>query len=269
MKARFCSHEKVGHNCQVFMNFVILSFKIQVYMLLVMRQIPGTRNAVRLWPGSVGAAQRDRLSMLPTPPATTGRQGGDTLVETIESLQAENARLHQQVELYQQALNVLSTGIHMYRLEALDDDRTLRLVAANPAVGELTGVAPESIIGKTLDENFPGLREQGVPQAYANVVRTGEPLAFETVYGDEQVIESAFGVRAVALPDQHMLVMFDNITQRKQAEANLRQLNEALGPVCKAMIAWSYGTIYLKERTVGAVEAASSTGKTADRTTES
>lgn len=150
------------------------------------------------------------------------------MVETIESLQAENARLQQQVELYQQALDALSTGIFLYKLEDQDDDRTLQTVAVNPAVGELTGVVPEQIIGKTLDENFPGLREQGVPQSYANVVRTGEPLAFETVYGDERIIESAFDVRAVALPDNHVLVMFDNITQRKQAEAEVRQLNEEL-----------------------------------------
>ncbi|MFQ3661523.1 MAG: PAS domain-containing protein [Chloroflexaceae bacterium] len=147
---------------------------------------------------------------------------------TLEALRADNDMLRAELTRHRAIFDHLGVGIHVYRLEDRDDDRTLRMVAANPIVEEMTGVAPAQIIGKTLDESFPGLREQGVPQAYAGVVRTGHPLAFEVTYGDERVITSAFAVRAVALPNDELAVMFDNITERKRVEQELRQLNAEL-----------------------------------------
>ncbi|MCS6883230.1 MAG: PAS domain-containing protein [Oscillochloridaceae bacterium] len=147
---------------------------------------------------------------------------------TPEALSKENAALRAELARYRAIFEQLGVGIHVYRLEDPEDDRTLRMVAANPIVEELTGVSPANIVGKTLDENFPGLREQGVPQAYAGVVRSGQPLAFEVTYGDERVITSAFAVRAVPLPNDELAVMFDNITARKQVEQELRRLNAEL-----------------------------------------
>ena len=69
-------------------------------------------------------------------------------------------------------VNNIQVGLHIYHLEDINDDRTLRMVAANKATEDMTGVLIDSVIGKTLDENFPGLREKGVPQQYAEVVRT-------------------------------------------------------------------------------------------------
>lgn len=151
-----------------------------------------------------------------------------TISTTPEALSAENAALRAELARYRAIFDQLSLGIHVYRLEDRQDDRTLRMVAANPIVEEMTGVSPAHVIGKTLDENFPGLREQGVPQAYAGVVRDGRPLTFEVTYGDERVIASAFAVRAVPLPNDELAVMFDNITERKRVEEELRRLNAQL-----------------------------------------
>ncbi|NJL03712.1 MAG: PAS domain S-box protein [Chloroflexaceae bacterium] len=72
------------------------------------------------------------------------------------------------------------------------------------------------------------MREQGLPQAYAQVIRTGTPFRTESIYGNERVISSTFDVHAVPLPEQHVVVMFENITARKQAEQDLSQLNTEL-----------------------------------------
>jgi rsbT co-antagonist protein RsbR len=145
-----------------------------------------------------------------------------------DTLREEVARLRAEIALYRGIFEESPIGAHVYHLEDLDDDRTLRMIAANPVVEQLTGVAPANIVGNTLDENFPGLREQGIPQAYAEVVRSGQPLETEAIYGDERVIESAFNVRAVPLPNHCVAVMFENITARKQAEHALKQANAEL-----------------------------------------
>ena len=75
----------------------------------------------------------------------------------------------------QQASDIFTnirTGLHIYHLEDLDDDRSLRMIGSNPAAERLTGLHAKDLLGNTLDENFPGLREKGIPEAYAEVVRT-------------------------------------------------------------------------------------------------
>ncbi|WP_165774561.1 PAS domain-containing protein [Candidatus Viridilinea mediisalina] len=147
---------------------------------------------------------------------------------SIATLTAENLALRRELERYRSIVHQLHIGVYIYELEDSADDRTLMMIDANPAVEQLTGIPTGEQIGKTLDQNFPGLRDQGIPQAYARVVTTGENLETESVYGDERVINAAFYVRAVPLPNNEVGVFFDNITLRKQTELALKQLNAEL-----------------------------------------
>lgn len=131
-------------------------------------------------------------------------------------------------DLYQKMIAHLPVGVLLYHLENRDDDTTLRVVEANPAVARLVGVPVNDLIGRTLDENFPRLREQDVPQMYADLIRKGEITSFEIVYGDERIVESAYSVQATPLPDDHIAIFFDNITQRKRYEHELEHLNAEL-----------------------------------------
>ena len=74
------------------------------------------------------------------------------------------------VIFYADIVKNIPIGLHIYYLEDLHDDRTLRMIATNSAASEFTGLPMESVIGRTLDENFPNLREKGIPQVYAEVV---------------------------------------------------------------------------------------------------
>ena len=159
---------------------------------------------------------------------TNEEQTREALQQEIVTLQQRVAELEAERERYATIIQHLPVGLFVYQLEDPQDDRTLRMLDANPMVGTLAGVEPSAVIGKTLDKNFPGLREQGIPQAYAQVINSGEPFSTEVVYGDERVIESAFGVQAFPLPGQCMGVTFENITQRKQAEQEVRLLNAEL-----------------------------------------
>ncbi|MBN2213418.1 MAG: PAS domain S-box protein [Bacteroidales bacterium] len=131
--------------------------------------------------------------------------------------------------------NNIQSGIHIYELEDLNDDSTLRMIAANPATEKLTGVPVNKVIGKTLDENFPGLRSKGVPQKYAEVVRTGNSYEIEDIrYSDERVVAGAFSVKAFPLPKNRVGVSFENITEKKKAEEELLNFTKYLKGIINA-----------------------------------
>jgi len=138
-------------------------------------------------------------------------------------------RAEQELRKSQLITENMPVGLYLYRLEDFSDDRTLRMVYANPAVKALTGLGPEDVVGRTLDENFPGLRSQGIPQCYADVVRSQNAITFEEMnYEDDRLLRAYFSVKAFPLPGNHVGVFFENITERKQAEEKRRELEERL-----------------------------------------
>jgi len=123
----------------------------------------------------------------------------------------------------------MQLGLYVYQLEDMDDDRTLRLTYANPATQQMTGLEVADIVGKTLDENFPLLRGMGVPQRYAQVVRSGQEETFEELYySDDRVAESCFVVKAFPLPSQQVGIAFDAIAERVAAKNAVAASNARL-----------------------------------------
>ena len=146
------------------------------------------------------------------------------IMDTSEQFLAEQA-LQQAADI----VDNMQVGIYIYHLEDLEDDGTLRMISANPASEKLTGVPPSEVIGKTLDENFPGLRKKGIPQKYAELIRSQEPWEIEDIYyGDDRVISAAFSVKAFPLPNNQVGVSFENIMGRKKIENEIRAKNEEL-----------------------------------------
>ncbi len=126
----------------------------------------------------------------------------------------------------------IQVGLYIYHLEDINDDRTLRLKFANPASVAITGLKAENITGKTLDENFPNLRKMNVPQRYAEVVRSAQLGTFEDIhYSDNRILQACYSIKAFPLPNNHVGIAFDDITENVSiidaiAQSNIR-LKEA------------------------------------------
>jgi PAS domain S-box-containing protein len=149
-----------------------------------------------------------------------------------------SADITQDQSLFQSVVNSMQIGLYIYHLENLDDDHTLRLVFANPASATITGVPADQVVGKTLDENFPGLREKGVPQKYAAIIRENKACNLEDItYSDSRVIQGAFAVKAFPLPNNCVGVAFENIIQQKKDEEQLLIHAKMLDSVQQAVVA--------------------------------
>ncbi len=146
---------------------------------------------------------------------------------TLFTLQAitEQTVTERLVSRYADIVNAMQLGLHIYRLENPLDDRTLRLIAANPAAGQLTGLPTPETVGKTIDEILPVLRRYNVPQKFAEVIRTGRAVEFEqeVFYGDDYISEVWFSFRAFPLQQNCVGVLFDDLTLHKQAEESLKR----------------------------------------------
>jgi PAS domain S-box-containing protein len=98
-------------------------------------------------------------------------------------------------------------------------------VLINEMTERMVGRSQEELIGKRLNVEMPGIREDGLFDLYVRVVETGETLELEHFY-DHESVRGWFHVMAVKLNDG-FVVTFADITAYKEA-LNVAQTQRAL-----------------------------------------
>jgi len=98
-------------------------------------------------------------------------------------------------------------------------------ISVNDAFGKITGLT--DVVGKKVSEVIPGIRESNPElfEIYGRIALTGQPEAFET-YVD--VLGIWFSITAYSPRKEHFVAVFNNITERKQAEIRLNEQVEEL-----------------------------------------
>jgi PAS domain S-box-containing protein len=161
-------------------------------------------------------------------PIQIPRSQGRFVVAIIRDV-SPRRRAEETAQLYAAIARHMPSGLYVYHLEDPEDDRSLRVIATNPAAEAITGLPEARVIGKTLDEAFPNLRAQGLPAAFAEVARGGAGREWEESFerADRQV-ERAYAFKAFPLPNRCVGVTFENVTPRRAAEQMRMRLAEAL-----------------------------------------
>ncbi|NLT49691.1 MAG: PAS domain-containing protein, partial [Ignavibacteria bacterium] len=131
------------------------------------------------------------------------------------------------IKLLAEIYDKMNIGFHLYHLENINDDRTLRMIGANKVTELMTGISLFDVIGKTLDESFPKLRDSGIPQMYANAIRTKNPIKLsELEYTDNRVNKAIFNLKAFPLEDNFIFVVFENLSELKRTQEALKESEE-------------------------------------------
>ncbi len=150
--------------------------------------------------------------------------GGKERLLAIAFDVTERNRARESMRLFNDVVQNMQVGLYIYRLEDPNDDRTLKLMATNPASTVDLGLQEREMIGKYIDEVFPGLRTQGIPQRFAEVVRTGKPFTMTDFgYSDRNLAPKNYSFRVFRLPDDQVGVLFEDTTELVQAEEDKRR----------------------------------------------
>ena len=111
--------------------------------------------------------------------------------------------------------------------EVVDDGRDFIFKNFNSAAEKLERIKRTEIIGKSADIVFPTLREYNLLESFRKVWKTGEPANTPIiVYDNDGKILSWTENFIYRLPSKEIVVIYDDITQRKRAEFDLLKTKE-------------------------------------------
>jgi signal transduction histidine kinase len=142
----------------------------------------------------------------------------------VEERRAIETRLRESESRVRSIVESSPMGIHLYRLE---HPGRLVLTGSNPAGDRILGTPMGPLVGRTIEEAFPGLTATEVPDRYRRLCAEGGSWRSEVAYGDDR-FRGMYEVHAFQTTPGMMAVMFLDITERRQAEEERRRLEEQL-----------------------------------------
>jgi two-component system cell cycle sensor histidine kinase/response regulator CckA len=102
-----------------------------------------------------------------------------------------------------------------------------RFLEVNPAFEKLTGLKGEEIIGRNVTEVLPGIEPYWI-EAYGKVALTGSPTRFENY---SQALDRHYAVTAYCPQAGQFAVVFNDVTDRKRVEEDLKKANQELSDI--------------------------------------
>jgi len=120
----------------------------------------------------------------------------------------------------------MSSAVAVY--EAVDDGNDFVLRDFNRAAERLEKIKKEELLGRRVTEVFPGVRDFGLFAVFQRVWLTGYPEDCAISFYHDNRISGWRENHVYKLPSGEIVAIYDDVTERKQADEEIRRLNEEL-----------------------------------------
>lgn len=141
--------------------------------------------------------------------------------------------------LFHSIFQHMSSCVAVYAAE--NDGEDFIFLDFNHAAEMLDNYKREDLIGKRLTEAFPSIKEFGLLPVLQRVWKTGHPENFPASFYSDNHISGWRDNYVYRLPSGEVVAIYDDVTDRKQAEAEMLGLNEKLNYLLNSMAEGAYG----------------------------
>jgi PAS domain S-box-containing protein len=162
--------------------------------------------------------------------ADSGRQTGwISIVRNLSHIKKTESALMEAEQNYKTLFQEMLDGFALHEILCNESGEPVgyRFLEVNPAFERMTSLKAEEIAGRTVLEILPGTEPHWI-QTYGKVALTGEPVFFENYAAD---LKKHFEVTVFQPFSNQFACIFQDITERKQAEAGGSRADETPGPL--------------------------------------
>ncbi len=143
-----------------------------------------------------------------------------------ETIRLKTRDLRESEDRFHELFSHMNAGVVIYR--AVNDGDDFLISDINHAVEQIEGVIRDDIVGRSILEVFPGVRDFGLFDILKKVWRTGEPRQFPVSYYSDEKRSGWRDNFVYKLQNGDVVAMYDDVTRQKEAEENLSDTREWL-----------------------------------------
>ncbi|HAA05467.1 MAG TPA: hypothetical protein DCE18_19160, partial [Syntrophobacteraceae bacterium] len=150
---------------------------------------------------------------------------GAAILETLQRKRID-VQIKRSETRYKALFDNMNSGVAVYEAQA--DGMDFIVKNANRAVERIEKVQREDILGRSMVEAFPAVRDLGLLDVFQRVWRTGTPEHLTkrlAVDGEGEVWRDYYFYR---VPWGDVVAIYDDVTERVRAQEELRNANEFL-----------------------------------------
>ena len=168
--------------------------------------------------------------------------GASSIARDVTERRAAAEALREGEERYRSLFEGLTEGVALHEL-VLDEQGSpldYRILAVNPAFTAQTGMSAEAVCGKLASEAYGGGQAPFL-ERYAGATLSGEPARFQEHFAP---LGRDFDITAVRQSEGHFATLFEDVTERKAAEADLLRRTAQLEAANKELEAFVYSAAH-------------------------